>query len=57
MQQLKHSPWAKINKQGYLTNFVHQVITRDAYVNKALPVLDRVPEMYTYSEKNDADIL
>jgi hypothetical protein len=36
---------------------VHQVITRDAYVNKALPVLDRVPETYTYNEKNDGDIV
>jgi molybdenum cofactor biosynthesis enzyme MoaA len=56
MQQLKHSPWARFNRQGYLPNFVHQVITRDAYVNKGLPVLDRVPEAYTYSEKNDGDI-
>ena len=57
MHQLKHSPWAKFNRQGYLTNFVHQVITRDAYVNKGLPVLDRIPETYTYNEKNDGDIL
>ena len=57
MQHLKHSPWAKFNRQGYLTNFVHQVITRDAYVNKQLPVLDRVPEAYTYNEKNDGDIV
>ena len=57
MQQLKHSPWAKFNRQGYLTNFVHQVITRDAYVNKELPVLDSVPEAYTYNEKNDGDIV
>jgi len=57
MQQLKHSPWARFNRQDYMTNFVHQVITRDAYVNKGLPVLDRVPEAYTYSEKNDGDII
>ena len=56
MRHLKHSPWAKFNRQGYLTNFVHQVITRDAYVNKQLPVLDSVPEAYTYSAKNDGDI-
>ena len=56
MHHLKHSPWAKFNRQDYITNFVHQVITRDAYVNKGLPVLDRVPEAYTYNEKNDGDI-
>ena len=52
MHHLKHSPYAKFNRQGYLTNFVHQVITRDAYVNKGLPALDRVPEEYTYSENS-----
>jgi len=26
-------------------------------VNKRLPVPDRVPEAYTYSEKNDGDII
>ena len=56
LHHLRHSPWAQFNKQDYITNFVHQVITRDAYVNRGLPVLDRVPTMYTYSELNDGDI-
>ena len=56
MSQLKHSPWAKFNRQNYITNFVHQVITRDAYVNKKLPVLDDVPDTYKYSTVNDGDI-
>jgi uncharacterized Fe-S cluster-containing radical SAM superfamily protein len=53
MSQLKHSPWAKFNRQNYITNFVHQVITRDAYVNRNLPVLDSVPNTYKYSLAND----
>lgn len=56
MHHLKNSPWAKFNRQKYISNFVHQIITRDAYVNKGLPALDRVPEQYTYSEKNDGEI-
>lgn len=57
LHHLRHSPWARFNGQDQITNFVHQVITRDAYVNKGLPVLDRVPEAYTYSELNDGDIM
>jgi hypothetical protein len=56
LSQLKHSPWAKFNRQNYITNFIHQVITRDAYVNKKIPVLDSVPDEYKYSIKNDGDI-
>jgi uncharacterized Fe-S cluster-containing radical SAM superfamily protein len=56
LSQLKHSPWAKFNKQNYITNFVHQVITRDAYVNMKMPVLDSVPDEYKYNIENDGDI-
>lgn len=57
LHHLKHSPWAKFNRQNYISNFVHQVITRDAYVNDKMPVLDKLPKQYQYSIKNDGDIL
>lgn len=56
LHHLKHSPWAKFNRQNYISNFVHQVITRDAYVNNKMPVLDELPKQYQYSVQNDGDI-
>ena len=56
LHHLKHSPWAQFNRQDYYSNFVHQVITRDAYVNNKLPVLDTLPKQYQYSIKNDGEI-
>jgi len=56
LMQLKHAPWAQFNRQPYISNFVHQVITRDAYVNKKIPALDTLPSQYQYSITNDGDL-
>lgn len=47
MEELATGPWCQFY-DGPITNFVHQVITRDAYKNMNLPQLDSVPEKYRY---------
>jgi hypothetical protein len=52
MEELNTGPWCHFY-EGPITNFVHQVITRDAYRNMKLPALDLVPEKYTYQPYED----
>lgn len=47
MEELRTGPWCNFY-EGPITNFVHQVITRDAYINMNLPILDTVPLRYHY---------
>lgn len=47
MEELATGPWCQFY-DGPVTNFVHQVITRDAFKNMNKPMLDTVPEKYTY---------
>lgn len=47
MEELNCGPWCNFYS-GPITNFVHQVITRDAYINNKLPQLDLVPKKYEY---------
>ena len=47
MEELTTGPWAQFY-DGAATNFVHNVITRDAYINNQLPKLDLVPQRYQY---------
>ena len=49
MEELATGPWCQFY-DGPVSNFVHQVITRDAFKNMSLPKLDTVPEKYQYSE-------
>jgi hypothetical protein len=46
LSELQTGPFAKFYN-GPVSNFVHQVILRDAFVNLKLPQLDTVPEQYT----------
>lgn len=48
MEELATGPWCQFY-DGPVTNFVHQVITRDAFKNMNLPKLDTVPKKYQYS--------
>jgi len=53
MEELNTGPWCQLY-DGPITNFVHQVITRDAYKNKGLDKLDLPPVKYQhqpYEEK------
>jgi len=47
MEELVTGPWCQFY-EGPITNFVHQVITRDAFKNMKLPMLDAAPEKYQY---------
>jgi len=47
LEELATGPWCQFY-DGPITNFVHQVITRDAYKNMSLPVLDASPTRYQY---------
>ena len=48
MEELATGPWAQFY-DGAATNFVHNVITRDAYINNRMPKLDLVPQRYQYT--------
>ena len=47
MEELNTGPWCQLY-DGPITNFVHQVITRDAYKNKGLSKLDLPPVKYQH---------
>jgi uncharacterized radical SAM superfamily Fe-S cluster-containing enzyme len=47
MEELATGPWCQFY-DGPVTNFVHQVITRDAYKNMSMPKLDEAPLRYQY---------
>lgn len=47
MEELATGPWCQFYN-GPITNFVHQTITRDAFINQGLPMLDHCPDRYTY---------
>lgn len=51
MEELATGPWSQFY-DGPVTNFVHQVITRDAFKNMGLPMLDLVPEKYRCNDVN-----
>jgi hypothetical protein len=52
MEELNTGPWCQFYN-GPITNFVHQVITRDAYKNMKLPQKDTAPKRYQYKPINE----
>lgn len=52
MEELTSGPYAQFYDDAPVTNFVHQVITRDAFVNNGLPKLDECPSKYHYNPLN-----
>jgi len=53
LEELRTGPWCNFY-EGPITNFVHQVITRDAYRNNNIPAPDLVPLRYRYKPITDA---
>ena len=53
LEELRTGPWCNFY-EGPITNFVHQVITRDAYRNNNLPAPDIVPVRYQYRPITEA---
>jgi hypothetical protein len=45
MESLKSGPWSNFTP-GPITNFLNQIIRRNAWKNKGLPLLDSPPERY-----------
>lgn len=54
LEELATGPWCEFY-DGPITNFVHQVITRDAFKNMNMPQLDIVPTRYQYRPMNRGD--
>jgi len=48
MEELITGPWCQFYEEGPITNFVHQAITRDAFKNMNMPMLDVAPTKYQY---------
>jgi uncharacterized radical SAM superfamily Fe-S cluster-containing enzyme len=53
LEELATGPWCQFY-DGPITNFVHQVITRDSYKNMSMPQLDIVPERYQYRSMSNS---
>jgi organic radical activating enzyme len=49
LEELATGPWCQFY-DGPVTNFVHQVITRDAYINNRVDKLDLPPIKYQYGQ-------
>lgn len=47
LEELATGPWCDFINDD-ISNFVHQIILRDAFINKKLPQLDKIPEKYTW---------
>lgn len=47
LEELATGPWCQFT-DGPVSNFVHQVIIRDAFKNMSLPQHDLIPEKYRY---------
>jgi len=50
LEELATGPWCQFYDDAVITNFVHQVIMRDAIKNNNLPKLDVVPTRYQYRD-------
>lgn len=50
MEELSNGPWAAFN-EGPISNYIHQVILRDAFTNNKLKKLDLMPDHYKLKEK------
>lgn len=48
LSELRCGPWGQFVPGVPMTNLMHQVILRDAVINKGMKLLDSVPEQYHY---------
>jgi uncharacterized radical SAM superfamily Fe-S cluster-containing enzyme len=53
MNELNMGPWCEFVPGKPLTNFVHQILLRDASKNMGKELLDTVPDKYTYESSTD----
>jgi hypothetical protein len=52
LEQLKCGPWCDFVPGKPVTNFLHQIMLRDAAVNKKMKLDDTVNDRYTFQSKN-----
>lgn len=52
MDELKCGPWCDFVPGKPVTNFLHQIMLRDATINMNRVLLDTVPEEYTFKSRN-----
>jgi len=52
MEELRSGPWCDFVPDG-VTNFLHQIIRRDVWKNKGLPLPDTPPERYKFNRNPD----
>lgn len=52
MEELKCGPWCDFVPGKPISNFLHQVMLRDAAVNERRILFDTVPEKYTFRSRN-----
>jgi molybdenum cofactor biosynthesis enzyme MoaA len=52
LEQLQCGPWCDFVPGKPVTNFLHQIMLRDAAVNKKMYLYDTVPARYTIQSKN-----
>jgi uncharacterized radical SAM superfamily Fe-S cluster-containing enzyme len=53
LEELRCGPWCDFVPNKPITNFLHQIMLRDAAVNKGLPLWDTVPERYRFRSRED----
>ena len=55
MEELNNGPWATF-VDGPITNYIHQVILRDAFINNGLKRYDMCPEYYHLKNSQELDM-
>jgi len=53
LNELQTGPWCDFVPGKPISNFLHQVILRDAYVNNGMQLWDLVPEKYRFRSRED----
>jgi len=53
MEELRCGPWCDFVPNKPITNFLHQIMLRDAAVNKNMPLWDTVPERYRFRSREE----
>ena len=56
MEELRSGPWCNFVPDG-ITNFLHQVIRRDIWKNKGIPLPDTPPQRYMLARHPTKDTL
>jgi len=57
MEALRVGPWANFVAPDGVTNFLHQIIRRDIWKNKNLPLTDVTPARYHFANRYDKSVL